>query len=101
MTSRRKFIQLSVASVAVLASAKTVLAQPVLSETDPQAQALGYVSDFNKVDKAKFPKYQPGQECDNCQLYTAKDETSGTCSAFPGKLVQAKGWCNLWVKKVG
>jgi hypothetical protein len=100
-STRRQFMVVSAASVAALATAKVAYAQPMLEETNPQAVALGYVADAKNVNKAKFAKYQDGQRCDNCQLYTAKGADNGACSVFPGKLVAAAGWCNLWVKKAG
>ena len=73
---------------------------PRLSESDPQAQALGYKEDATKVDKQKFANYQPGQLCNNCQQYqgTPKDPRA-PCAVFAGKSVNAKGWCSAWVKK--
>lgn len=100
-SNRRQFMKVSVASVAALVASKVAYAQPMLEESNPQANALGYVADATKVDKAKFSKYQAGQLCNNCQLYAAKSPAAGTCSAFPGKLVAGEGWCNLWVKKAG
>lgn len=100
-STRRQFMVVSAASVAALATSKVAYAQPMLEESAPQAVALGYKADGSKVDKAKFAKYKPEQRCDNCQLYTAKGADSGACSVFPGKLVAAAGWCNLWVKKAG
>jgi len=100
-SNRRQFMAVSAVSVASLVTAKVAFAQPMLGESEPQAVALGYVEDAANVDKAKFAKYQEGQICDNCQLYTAKDDKAGACSIFPGKLVAAAGWCNLWVKKAG
>jgi hypothetical protein len=55
MTTRRSFLQLSTSSGLALACG-TSLAQtpaPVLSEAEPQAQALGYVSDAAKADAKK------------------------------------------------
>ena len=100
-SSRRTFMTVSAASVATLATAKVAFAQPMLEESNAQAVALGYKADATKVDTAKFAKYKAGQHCGNCQLYTAKGADSGACSVFPGKLVAAAGWCNLWVKKAG
>ena len=100
-STRRQFIALSAVSVASLVTAKVAFAQPMLGENEPQALALGYKEDANEVDRAKFAKYEDGQRCDNCQLYTAKDADTGACSIFPGKLVTAAGWCNLWVKMAG
>ncbi|UOD49719.1 high-potential iron-sulfur protein [Orrella daihaiensis] len=100
-STRRQFMAVSAVSVASLVTAKVAYAQPMLGEGEPQAVALGYKEDATAVDKAKFAKYQDGQRCDNCQLYTPKDAKAGACSVFPGKLVTAAGWCNLWVKKAG
>ena len=100
-SNRRQFMALSAVSVASLVAARVAYAQPMLGENEPQALALGYKEDAKEVDRAKFAKYAEGQRCDNCQLYTVKDATTGLCSIFPGKLVTAAGWCNLWVKMAG
>ena len=72
-----------------------------ITEDDPVAAALGYKHDATAVDTSKFPKRAaPGGEeefCDNCLQYKATEEGWGTCAIFPGKLVAAKGWCNVWV----
>ena len=73
-----------------------------LSEDDPTAKAMGYLHDATQVDVTKYPRRagEAGskQFCSNCQLYKAGSEDGwGTCAIFPGKLVNAKGWCNAWV----
>ncbi len=71
-----------------------------LEESDPQAQALGYKHDVGSVDTASYARYQSGQLCENCGLYLAAQGGEagwGGCSIFPGKLVNAKGWCNAYV----
>lgn len=100
MTSRRSFIQIvPVAGVALL-SARLALAAE-LDPKEPQAAALGYVSDATKADKVKFPKYAAGQDCATCQLYQGKaGDAAGPCPLFAGKTVAAKGWCSAYVKKV-
>ena len=71
-----------------------------LSETDAQASAMGYKSDANKVDKAKYPRFQSGQNCPNCDLFQGDAKSgNGLCSIFPDKLVAAQGWCSAWIKK--
>jgi hypothetical protein len=99
MPTRRSFIQIvPVAGVALL-GARVAYADDV-KPTDPQAVALGYVSDATKADKAKYPKYAAGQDCANCQLYQGKaGDATGPCPLFAGKNVAAKGWCSSWVKK--
>jgi hypothetical protein len=75
--SRRHFIVIA-ASLAstVMLSNESWAAAPVLSESDTTAQTLGYKTDASQVDKAKYPKYQTGQVCANCQLYQASPAAS-------------------------
>lgn len=73
---------------------------PRLEESDPTAQALGYRHDAADVDTASYPRLQPGQTCSNCALYLSdqgSEEGWGGCSIFPGKLVNAEGWCSAYV----
>ncbi len=74
-------------------------AAPVV-ESDTNAQALGYKTDASKVDRAKYPKFQAGQACANCQFFQGKaGDATAPCTIFAGKLVNAKGWCSAYVKK--
>jgi hypothetical protein len=103
MTSRRHFLA-TLPSIAILASAAPAArAQAVrLQESDPAAKAIGYIEDAAKVDVKKYPAFKPGSQCANCQLYQGKPGTgAGPCAAVGGKLVAAKGWCIVWVKKAG
>ncbi len=98
MTSRRRFI----AIVPLLGAAALARAQSAapLDPKDPQAQALGFVADATKADKAKFPKYAAGQACGTCALYQgAAGAASGPCPIYGGKLVSAKSWCSAWAKR--
>ncbi len=99
MTSRRRFISLvPLIGVATLARAQAPAA--LVDPKDPTAVALGYVADATKADKAKFPKYAPGQPCATCALYQGKPgDAAGPCPLYAGKAVAAKGWCSAWVKK--
>jgi hypothetical protein len=101
-TTRRTFM-MQVAAGSTALAASRVMAQaaaPKLDEKDPQAVALGYVSDSTKVDAKKFPKHTAEQKCGTCQLYTGKGkDPMGPCSLFAGKQVTAGGWCSAFVKK--
>ena len=99
MNSRRSFIQIvPVAGVALFAARFAHAAD--VDPKDPQAAALGYVTDATKVDQAKYPKYAAGQTCASCQLYQGKaGDATGGCPLFAGKTVAAKGWCSAWAKK--
>lgn len=75
-------------------------AEEKLDPESPQAAALGYVHHYSEVDPARFPRFQEGQICANCQLATG-DRTADWmgCSIFPRKLVAHDGWCSAWVLK--
>lgn len=74
---------------------------PQLAEDDPMAVGLKYKHDASqapRVDKAGTPAAE--QICGNCQLSQGEGEWL-SCSIFPGKAVNAKGWCTAWVKRAG
>ncbi len=69
---------------------------------DPTAKALKYVHDATKAvraDKAGTPGDQ--QLCSNCQFIGAAEGEWHPCTLFPGKAVNANGWCASWTLKVG
>jgi hypothetical protein len=73
---------------------------PVLTPSDPAAKALGYVDDATKVDAKANPLFKKGQDCANCLQWDEKTAMpQGKCKIFPGKLVKARGWCKVYVKK--
>lgn len=77
-------------------------ALPHISANDPTAVALSYFEDASKVDPKKFPTYKPEQKCSTCiQLQGKAGDPWRPCTLFPGKLVNANGWCKVWVKKSG
>lgn len=63
---------------------------PAVTEADPTAKALGYVEDGTK---STSPKHKAGDDCTNCQFYSGGATGRGPCQLFPGKSVNAKGWC--------
>jgi hypothetical protein len=97
--TRRTFIRLvPISGIAIVTAEQAFAAE--LDAKDPQAVALGFVTDATKADKAKFPRYAPGQDCATCQLYQAKPtDATGPCALFAGKTVPAKGWCGAYAKK--
>jgi hypothetical protein len=73
---------------------------PHLLQSDPTAQALAYHEDAKTVDVKQFSTYQPGQMCSTClQLQGNAGDAWRPCNIFAGKLVNANGWCKVWVKK--
>ena len=69
---------------------------PQLTEADPSAKALDYVEDNTKSANAK---HKAGDDCINCQFYSGGPTGRGPCQLFPGKSVNAKGWCAGHVTK--
>ena len=56
-SSRRQFVLYSVTGVGAMCLGAAAQAQAMVSETDPQAAAVGYKADTTKVDNKKFPKH--------------------------------------------
>jgi len=99
-TDRRRFVKIAFASVAAAPFANALLAgnaaaQTVLSETNPQAKALNYVTDATKSTMRKDAK----AHCDNCNFFTARSGGKDGNCAILGGIVDAKGWCTAWVAK--
>ncbi len=77
---------------------------PKLEESDAMAQALGYKHDAGDVNTQQFPsRADPGSAdefCHNCVHYQGPpDQQWAPCTIFPGKLVNADGWCSAWAAK--
>lgn len=112
-TKRREAIRLmmgtgvglawSVAAMSTMRSAAAAhheSAMPKVDEAnDATAKALGYKHDASTVDPAR--RADASMVCSSCQLFAAGENGWGNCTLFPGKLVNANGWCSGWVKKVG
>ncbi|MBW0451200.1 High potential iron-sulfur protein [bacterium M00.F.Ca.ET.228.01.1.1] len=98
-TSRRHFLLMSVSAGSSLVLSRTAFAAGAnkLSETDPQARALGYTEDAAKVDKAKYPQYKADQKCSTCSLFQGSaTDAYGGCTLFGDKQVAARGWCSSY-----
>lgn len=107
--SRRSFIKIFTGSVLALpalfvsknlfgADLKTLPAGgKALDENAPMAKALGFKQDASKVDKARFKKYQPGQNCVNCAQFVKKNDSWGECKIIKGGLVSKDGWCSSYL----
>lgn len=103
LSNRRRFIKIAVSSLAAAPFASALVSAPahaqtlpLVSETDPQAMALGYKADATKAAARKDAQ----AACSNCNFFTGKaGAAEGPCAIFPGKAVSAKGWCTAWAKK--
>ncbi len=101
---RRTFIQLSaaVATAGLIQTGREAQAQdlPHLELDDPMAQAMKYTHDASTVDASAKPNPAENQNCANCALIQGEDGAEWRpCQIFPGKLVNAKGWCSVWAPK--
>jgi hypothetical protein len=95
---RRVFFMTMAATGAVIGTGAR--AQALVDEKEPQAVALGYVTDLRRADAKRFPKYAAGQMCANCALYQGKaTDAAANCPLFAGRQVAAKAWCSAWAKK--
>ncbi|HEX9138345.1 MAG TPA: high-potential iron-sulfur protein [Steroidobacteraceae bacterium] len=106
ITRRDALKGLTLAAGALLAAntaqraAADASAIPHIAATDPMAVALAYHEDSSKVDVKAFPSYKPEQKCSTClQLQGKAGDPWRPCNIFPGKLVNANGWCKVYVKK--
>jgi len=98
---RRRFITTLTAAAligAVVPRKPAAADLPHLAETDPTAAALGYHEDAAKTDATKFPAHTATQQCANCNFFQGGGEY-GPCQLFPGKAVNAKGWCSAYAAK--
>lgn len=99
--SRRQFLQLvTVAVGGACIGGLSMLVRagdlPHLTDADPTAKAMNYVED---AGSSKNALYKAGSICANCQFYHGPDVGYGTCQLFPGKAVNAKGWCSSYTTK--
>ena len=101
---RRKFIQLSAAVAAgglAVTSRKTLAEDlPQLSEEDTTAKSMRYTHDTSTIDASTRANPAADQTCGNCALVQGGDgDTWRPCQIFPGKVVNANGWCSVWAPK--
>lgn len=85
-----------------LATRAHAASMPHLAEDDATARALNYHHDATaapRADKAGTPAKD--QFCHNCRFIQADSGEWRPCQIFPGKLVNANGWCASWVLKAG
>ena len=102
--ARRQFIQLSAVAAAGCLARPGQEAQaqdmPKVEESDSMAQAMKYTHDASTVDSASRANSAADQNCANCALVQGADgDAWRPCQIFPGKVVNADGWCNVWAPK--
>lgn len=102
--ARRKFLQLSAVAAAgyLVQPGREAHAGdlPQLTEDDPMAKAMKYTHDASTVDAASRNNPAAEQNCANCALIQGADgDAWRPCQIFPGKVVNAAGWCSVWAPK--
>ena len=102
--ARRRFMQLTVGAAAGCLVHPQSEAQaddlPKITEDDPVGMALKYTHDASSVDPALRTQPAADQSCANCaQLQGNECDAWRPCAIFVGKLVNANGWCSVWVPK--
>ena len=102
--ARRKFLQLSAVAAAgcFIQPGREARAGdlPQLTEDDAMGKAMKYTHDASTVDPGSRNNPAPDQTCANCALVQGNDgDAWRPCQIFPGKAVNAKGWCSVWAAK--
>jgi len=95
-TKRREFIKIVACAGFAAQTASVAHAAEKLDPSYSYAKAAGYVTNAAQVDTARFPKFEKGQHCDNCKLFTATEGGWGECSFFDGAQVINTGWCKSY-----
>ncbi len=73
---------------------------PQLDPADPVAASMRYTHDASSVDASSRANPAAEQNCANCALVMGADgDAWRPCQIFPGKLVNANGWCSVWAPK--
>jgi len=73
-----------------------------LTEDDTAAKALSYHHDATaapRVDRSGVAAQD--QFCRNCNFIKASSGEWRPCQIFPGKAVNANGWCASWMMQTG
>ena len=80
--SRRKFVSTTTGTLATI---------PLVKHDADDVEVDRFAKRATEEGKKQF--------CDNCLHYKPSEEEGwGPCAIFPGFVVAAKGWCNVWVK---
>ena len=100
--NRRVFLISPVAVAAIALHTKAARAAlKNVEETEPKATAIGYRHDSTKVDRARYPKHEGTQKCQNC-LAWAPDKSAdewGECDLMSDRMVNRNGWCSSYKKR--
>ncbi|MCB1669641.1 MAG: high-potential iron-sulfur protein [Gammaproteobacteria bacterium] len=103
-TGRRSLLKLAATGTVAWPGVTTLIASsaalgrqqdalPHLREDDPQARELSYTHDAESAES----RSNDSAYCHNCRFFADSSAQWAGCDLFPGKAVNADGWCNSWV----
>ena len=103
--TRRSLIQAAaaltpVAMAGCAATPRNASIDRMLRADDPVARALLYYPNSRDVP-ANHPlaaTHQPRQTCAGCIHNRGAVDGGQNCPVFPGRLVNAEGWCSVWAQ---
>ena len=108
--SRRRLLQTVVVAPVVMTGCATTVTEeatvteeevPLLRATDPVARSLAYFPNTRDVpaDNPLAATHDVNQKCANC-VHGRGSAGPGRiqCPTFPGRTVNADGWCSLWAQ---
>jgi hypothetical protein len=101
--TRREVLQIAALTpIAVSGCATTKNTDlPVVRAEDPVARAVLYYPNSKDVpaDHPLAKTHKPEQKCADCVHIRGKDgDDPRPCPLFPGRLINADGWCSLWTQ---
>jgi hypothetical protein len=100
--TRRSLLQAAAVMAPVAMTGCASLPQPedkLVRADDPVARALLYYPNSNDVpaNNPLAAAHQPSQTCATCiHIRGNAGDSVRKCPTFPGRLVNAEGWCSLW-----
>lgn len=98
--SRRRLLRaaaiIPVSGVLMSAAGRSMAADtPHLDPSSSRAKALHYTHDASRSEV----RSSDSEFCHNCANYSGGSGARwGPCQVFPGKLVNADGWCTAWAR---
>ena len=99
--TRRDFLRTGLSAGALIPVTGLVLGAPAAwAEEEKLVTETPAVAATVQALQYKVKSDKPDQNCANCQFYTATSGGRGKCQLFVQGLVDEKGWCMSWTKKV-
>ncbi len=99
--TRRDFLRSGLSAGALIPLAGVVLRAPAAwAEEEKLVTEVPAVAATVQALQYTVKSDKPDQNCANCQFYTATAGGRGKCLLFVQGLVDEKGWCMSWSKKV-